>query len=61
MTYTLTFKAVPVTLTTTTGTGNDEVTTVWRGAFYDDFSGNSTFDTFFSAVATSLVPYVASS
>lgn len=56
VTYTLSFKAVPVTITTTTGTGTSAVTVEWRGAFYDDFSGSQTFDTFFSAVDDELAP-----
>ena len=50
--YTIKYTATPVTITT--GTSLNTVT--WRGTFYDDYSGSSTFDTFFSAVEDDLAP-----
>lgn len=54
VTYTISFKAVPIELTNTVGTGGDAVTHTWKGTFYDDFRGSATYDTFFSAVDTDL-------
>ena len=56
VTYNISFKAVPVTITTTTGTSPNTTTVEWRGTFYDDFSGSSTFDSFFTAVEDDLAP-----